>query len=118
MLRVNYQDRAVSGPNVEVYSPDAKRDDDVDDEPEPVVAEVPGHVDERALRERERLHQEAGLAPSSWIQHRSFLRGQTDRHGSPPAFHQLCWKAVNDRAREWSSWRLRAGPSRPLSAAR
>lgn len=76
MLRVNnYQDRAVSGPNVEVYSPDAKRDDDVDDEPEPVVAEVPGHVDERALRERERLHQEAGLAPSTWIQHRSFLRG-------------------------------------------
>lgn len=70
---ITYQDRAVAGADIEVYSPDANRDDDIDDEPQPVVPEIPGHVDERPLRERGRLHQEASLAPSR-VQHSPFLQ--------------------------------------------
>jgi hypothetical protein len=74
---ITYQDRAVAGADIEVYSPDANRDDDIDDEPQPVVPEIPGHIDERPLRERGRLHQEASLAPSR-VQHSPFLQNHMD----------------------------------------
>lgn len=44
-----YQNGTVTGPNVQVDSPNANSDHNVDDEPEPVITEVPWHVDERAL---------------------------------------------------------------------
>ena len=71
----SYQNRVVSRANIEVYSPDAKCHNNVDNKPRPVVSKIPWHVDEGSLCERERLHQKASLAPS-WIQHSSFLWGQ------------------------------------------
>lgn len=36
-----YQNGTVTGPDIQVNGPNANRDDNIDNEPEPVIAEVP-----------------------------------------------------------------------------
>jgi hypothetical protein len=60
-----YHDRAVRSPDPIVDRPDAQRDDDVDEEAEPVIAHVPRHVLEGSARERPSLAAEAGSVTAS-----------------------------------------------------
>lgn len=57
-----YQDGCVLGSNIKVDCADADGHEDVNQEPQPVIPKIPGHVDERALGQGASLHQKAGLA--------------------------------------------------------
>lgn len=69
----SYQYRVIARPDVQVDRPDADGDHNVNHEPEPVIPEVPRHVDEGTLRQDRGLHQEARLAPAR-VENRPFLQ--------------------------------------------
>lgn len=81
----SYQYRVIARSDVQIDRPDADGDHDVYHEPEPVIPEVPRHVDEGPLCQDRALHQEARLAPAR-VENRPFLQStvcQTTRITNP-----------------------------------